>query len=332
LTTDKMLKLAAFALLVAVAAAHTDANWEIYKSHYNKNYRGDEHVYRRYIWQANLKTIEEHNKLFAKGLKSYYLGENEFADLTGQEFVRMMNGMNVTKEHAKFQSGKFRAVLPTAVDWRQKGFVTPVKNQGQCGSCWAFSTTGSLEGQHFKATNQLVSLSESNLVDCSKRWGNNGCEGGLMDNAFKYIKENNGIDTEMSYPYVPQDRPCKFQKSSVGAHLQSFTDVTSGDEDALQKAVAEVGPISVAIDASHQSFQLYRGGVYDEPNCSSRQLDHGVLAVGYGTYQGQDYWMVKNSWGPQWGLQGYIMMSRNKDNQCGIATQASYPTLVSVKN
>jgi len=323
-----MLNLAAFAILFAVAAAHTDANWAVYKTHYNKQYRGDEHIYRRYIWQSNLKAIEEHNELYAKGLKSFYLGENEFTDLTNQEFVSMMNGMNVTKEPGKFESGKFRAVLPTAVDWRQKGFVTPVKNQGQCGSCWAFSTTGSLEGQHFRATGKLVSLSESNLVDCSRAYGNNGCKGGLMDNAFKYIKDNNGIDTEMSYPYVPQTRSCKFQASNVGAHLQSFTDVTSGDEDALMKAVAEVGPVSVAIDASHPSFQGYHGGVYDEPMCSSMKLDHGVLVVGYGTYQGQDYWMVKNSWGPSWGLQGYVMMSRNKNNQCGIATQASYPTLV----
>merc|ERR1711962_1341506 len=273
----KMLRLAVFALAVAAAAAFTDANWAVYKSTYAKNYNGNEHIYRRYIWESNLKTIEEHNKLYAKGLVSYYMGENEYTDMTSDEFKRVMNGMRVNKEPGKFVSGQYKAVLPTAVDWRTKNLVTAVKNQGQCGSCWAFSTTGSLEGQHAKSTGTLVSLSESNLVDCSHKWGNNGCEGGLMDNAFKYIKDNNGIDTEASYPYVPKNRPCKFTTSQVGAHLNSWVDVTSGSEDALQKASAEIGPISVAIDASHQSFQLYRGGVYDEPRCSSKQLDHGVL-------------------------------------------------------
>ncbi|XP_059163574.1 procathepsin L-like [Physella acuta] len=325
-----MYKLAIFALVIVMASASMEANWVIFKTKHNKTYTGNDDVIRRYIWQSNLKKIEDHNELYAKGLKSYYLKENKYSDQTSEEFRSLMNGLRVNKElnPGQFVSGKFKAILPAAVDWRKQGYVTEVKDQGQCGSCWAFSTTGSLEGQHFKATGQLVSLSESNLVDCSKKWGNNGCQGGLMDQAFQYVIDNKGIDTEQSYPYKPEDRKCSFKKATVGATDKSYTDVQSGSEDDLQAAVATIGPISVAIDASHDSFQQYGGGVYDEKACSSTQLDHGVLAVGYDTdSSGGDYWIVKNSWGKTWGQDGYIWMSRNKKNQCGIATMASYPVV-----
>jgi len=207
-------------------------------------------------------------------------------------------------------------------------YVTPIKNQQQCGSCWAFSATGSMEGAHFKATGKLVSLSEQNLVDCSQPEGNMGCEGGLMDQAFNYTVINKGIDTEASYKYTAMDGTCKFNASNVGATIKSWTDVASGSEPDLQKAVATVGPVSVAIDASQYTFQLYSSGIYHDDNCSSQFLDHGVLAVGYGSVKTgaiKDYWLVKNSWGTDWGMKGYIKMSRNNNNNCGIATAASYP-------
>nr|AJF94912.1 cathepsin L3 [Nephilengys cruentata] len=307
-----------------------DQHWEVFKTKFNKNYEKNEEFARRLVWEVNLEAVIKHNIEYELGMQRYRKGINEYSDMTHQEFVRRMNGLkkgvNSTTKSVYTFDRLSNVVLPDTVDWRKDGMVTPIKNQQQCGSCWAFSTTGSLEGQHKKKTGKLVSLSEQNLVDCSQKQGNDGCEGGLMDQGFEYIKENNGIDTEASYPYEAIDDKCRFKRQSVGATCTGYVDVKSGDEDALKQAVATIGPISVAIDASQFSFQLYRGGVYYEENCSTEELDHGVLVVGYGTTQnGEDYWLVKNSWGTSWGIKGYIMMARNKNNQCGIATQASYP-------
>ncbi|KAF8796171.1 Cathepsin L like protein [Argiope bruennichi] len=295
---------------------------------FGKVYDEREEIHRRMIWEQKVSDVIRHNLYYDLGLHSYRKGINEYSDLEHDEFVRTFNGFRRhlgQKSNASSWVPVFNVQIPDQVDWRTKGLVTPVKNQQQCGSCWAFSTTGSLEGQHKKKTGQLVSLSEQNLVDCSGPEGNQGCEGGLMDQAFQYIKDNKGIDTEDSYPYTAEDGTCHFKKSSVGATVTGYVDIPTGDEEALKQAVATVGPISVAIDASQDSFQTYQDGIYDEPQCSSDLLDHGVLVVGYGTEDGSDYWLVKNSWGTSWGINGYIKMSRNKNNQCGIATQASYP-------
>jgi len=318
--------------LFAVASARIvddfDVQFANFKRNFNKKYLDSaEENLRRSIFADNVLKIVQHNMEKDLGLHSYSLGVNKFADLTNKEFVAQMNGLKMNNRIPTNVRVPLPGDLPATVDWRTKGYVTPIKNQAQCGSCWAFSAVASLEGQHFKATGKLVSLSEQNLVDCSQAEGNMGCEGGLMDQAFQYIIDVKGIDTEKSYPYEAVDDTCKFKKANVGATLKSFTDVKAGDEKALQEAVANVGPISVAIDASQDSFQLYSSGVYDEPNCSSTQLDHGVTAVGYGTDGGKDYWLVKNSWGEDWGMKGYIEMSRNKDNQCGIATMSSYPNV-----
>nr|QCT84047.1 cathepsin L-like cysteine proteinase A [Haemaphysalis flava] len=328
-----------FALLCGFVAAAIAANsqeilrteWETFKSMHKKTYKSNvEELLRFKIFTENTLLVAKHNAKYAKGLVSYKLGMNKFGDLLPHEFAKMVNGYHVRPKNDQRPTflppaNLNESSLPTKVDWRQKGAVTPVKNQGQCGSCWAFSATGSLEGQHFRKTGNLVSLSEQNLVDCSQSFGNMGCGGGLMDNAFKYIKSNGGIDTEESYPYTAQDGDCKFKKADVGATDTGFVDIEQGSEDDLKKAVATVGPISVAIDASHGSFQLYQEGVYNEPDCSTSALDHGVLVVGYGVKDGKKYWLVKNSWGEDWGQEGYILMSRDKDNQCGIASSASYP-------
>jgi cathepsin L len=325
-------------LFVCVYSAPTfdttlDAPWALYKRTYEKQYASNaEEITRRSIWEAHIAIISKHNLEADLGLHTYTLGMNKYGDMTIKEFVKQMNGLDLSL-NVSFAGTCDQYVAPAnfkrpdTVDWRTKGYVTPIKDQGQCGSCWAFSTTGSLEGQHFAKTQQLVSLSEQNLVDCSGKYGNFGCSGGLMDNAFKYIKENNGIDTESSYPYEARNDACRFNTKNVGATDTGCKDIKQLSEDDLQDAIATVGPVSVAIDAAHTSFQLYRSGVYNEPTCSQQQLDHGVLAVGYDSLSGQDYYIVKNSWGLSWGNQGYIWMSRNKNNQCGIATLASYPTV-----
>jgi len=292
-----------------------------------KTYSTDEFIQRWEVWRGNRQYIEHHNRQN----KSFVLAMNKFGDLTNQEFKQMFNGLNYNHEvntmthmHSAIVPPQLRD-LPASFDWRTKGAVAEVKDQGQCGSCWSFSATGSTEGAHFLKTGELVSLSEQNLVDCSSSYGNMGCNGGLMDYAFQYIIDNKGIDTEKSYPYKAVDGTCAYNAANIGATLTKFTDVKAGDEKALLAAVA-IEPTSVAIDAGHSSFQFYKSGVYYEANCSPTQLDHGVLAVGWGSEAGSDYWIVKNSWGADWGTKGYLLMSRNRDNNCGIATAASYPT------
>lgn len=186
------------------------------------------------IWEANVKFVNKHNAEAEAGVHTYTVEVNKFADLTSEEFRSMYNGFNLTKV-MKSEAGipylKNGLKNPDSIDWRTQGYVTPVKNQAQCGSCWAFSTVASLEGQHFKSTGKLVSLSEQNLVDCSRKQGNQGCNGGLMDQGFTYIKENGGIDTEESYPYTAKDGSCKFNKDNVGATVTGFTDIKQGSEE-----------------------------------------------------------------------------------------------------
>lgn len=330
------------AILLPLAAAMTlpekhndlvqDEAWIEWKMTHRKAYKdAKEESVRRAIWGMNLIELLNHN---ANAEHSYQKGLNHFSDLTFTEFKETMLGcVRVPKDedHNATQYQKLANVeIPTSVDWRTAGYVTPIKNQGQCGSCWAFSSTGALEGQHFRKTGRLVSLSEQNLIDCTGKYGNQGCGGGWMDNSFKYIRDNKGIDTEASYPYYTRALGyCYFRSQYVGALDTGFYDIPSGNEGALKQAVATIGPISVAIDATHPSFQSYRTGVYYEPACGNlvSNLDHAVLVVGYGTENGRDYWLVKNSWGTAWGEQGYIKMSRNLANQCGIATKASYPVV-----
>jgi len=308
--------------------AELDGQWENFKVTHNKQYDSQFEFVRRLIWESNLKYIQRHNLEYDNGVHSYSLGMNVFGDLTFEEFKAAYLGAKLVRRNntaaTTYLSPENVKDLPDSVDWRTKGYVTGVKNQAQCGSCWAFSATGSLEGQYFRKTGTLESFSEQQLVDCSGDFGNMGCNGGLMDQAFDYIQKF-GIERESAYPYTARDGQCHYDASKVVTKVTGHVDIPTGNEAKLKEAVATVGPVSVAIDASHLSFQFYRSGVYNERSCSSSQLDHGVLAAGYGTEDNKAYWLVKNSWGATWGQKGYIFMSRDKNNQCGIATAASYP-------
>ncbi|GIY89440.1 cathepsin L [Caerostris extrusa] len=299
--------------------------WETYKKVYNKTYSNDEEGARRVVWQNNIQKIQKHNLEAELNMHSFKLGITHFTDRVKEE-MRMSTGLrmgNRTEGRTLFLAPSNVEYL-NHVDWREKGLVTEVKDQGNCGSCWAFSATGSLEGQHKRKTGKLVSLSEQNLVDCAGKEGNRGCDGGMMDFAFDYIKKH-GIDTEESYPYIAMKQECGFRKKNVGSTLTGYVDIEEDNETALKRAVATVGPVSVGINAGGYGFMHYRSGIYDVEECDPSQLNHGVLVVGYGSENGKDYWIVKNSWGLRWGEGGYIRMARNKNNLCGIARAASYP-------
>jgi len=326
-------------LLALSQAAPSLNTWELFKAVHKKAYTSEaEESLRQKIFNQNVDMIEEHNQKYEAGKETFKMGINRFADMLQSEIGALMKGFRSTDKvpaTSVFVADK-NAALPDTVDWREEGIVTPVKDQGDCGSCWAFSTTGTLEGQHALSTGSLVSLSEEQLVDCAP-FPNQGCDGGFPKYALNYIRNNGGIMSEEDYPYLSTDTqeitgPCEFVARKVVATCTGYVAVKSsdenGDELALKEAVADIGPISVSIDASHLSFQFYKSGVYYNENCSSELLDHAVLAVGYGTtITGQDYWLVKNSWNAGWGDEGYIKMARNRDNNCGIATEPVYATV-----
>jgi len=320
---------------LALAVATTDAGYVTEKQYqrefsrfvktHNKKYLTDDFFNRYEIFKSNLDLIELHN---SQAGQTSTMGVNQFADMTSAEFKSKMNGYKPVKA-GKVLPVQSIAAAPAALDWRDKGAVTAVKDQGQCGSCWSFSTTGSVEGAWFIAKNNLTSLSEQQLMDCSQKEGNMSCEGGLMDDAFQFIIDNKGICAEADYPYKAVDEKCQTTCTPV-ATISSFADVAFDDknpnDDTALMAAVQKGPVSIAIEADQPIFQMYTGGVISGPSCGT-QLDHGVLLVGYGTDSKLgDYWIVKNSWNANWGEKGYVRLARGQ-NECGMNSAASMPTV-----
>ncbi|KAK4424117.1 Cysteine protease RD19A [Sesamum alatum] len=312
---------------------NADHHFTIFKRKFGKVYATqEEHDYRFSVFKANLRRARRHQKLDPAAVH----GVTQFSDLTPREFRRQFLGLN---RRLRLPSDAHKAPilptnnLPTDFDWREHGAVTPVKNQGSCGSCWSFSTTGALEGANFLATGNLVSLSEQQLVDCDhecdpeeKDSCDSGCSGGLMNSAFEYTLKSGGLMREEDYPYTGMDRgACKFDKNKIAAKVANFS-VVSLDEDQIAANLVKNGPLAVAINAVF--MQTYIGGVSCPFICSKR-LDHGVLLVGYGAgayapirLKEKPYWIIKNSWGGNWGENGYYKICRGH-NVCGVDSMVS---------
>ncbi|KAA8529670.1 hypothetical protein F0562_034230 [Nyssa sinensis] len=316
-----------------------DSLWSLYekwRSHHTVSRDLEEKQKRFNVFKENVKHVHKVNKMD----NPYKLKLNKFADMTNHEFRSSYAGSKV--KHYRMLRGSRGGTggfihektgnLPPSIDWRKKGAVTGVKDQGKCGSCWAFSTIVGVEGVNQIKTKELISLSEQELIDCES--DNQGCNGGLMENAYEFIKQNGGITTEGLYPYEATDGNCDASKmNSPVVMIDGHENVPVNDENALMKAVANQ-PVSVAIDAGGSNWQFYSEGVFNG-DCGT-ELDHGVAVVGYGTtLDGTKYWLVKNSWGPEWGEEGYIRMQRGIDAEeglCGIAMEASYPIKLSSDN
>jgi len=313
-------------------------DWSSFKGKHGKKYQSEgEETKRKWNHASHAAKVAAHNDRYSAGLESYSRAVNEFSDMDEEEFNGKMNGFKVSKnsrprsvvdESEQNMAFSKRQTLPTSVDWRTSGCITPIKNQGTCGSCWAFSATGALEAQKCFKTKVATTFSEQNLMDCAgSTYGNYGCNGGNMNGAFSYVVNNKGLSSEAGYSYLGYvQSTCNYKLAYNSTSCKGNNWVTAS-ESALQTAVAQNGPVSIAVDASQASFHSYSSGVYKSTACSSSNLNHGVLVVGYGALNGVQYWLIKNSWGTGWGINGYMYLARNANNMCGVASYAMWPSV-----
>jgi cathepsin L len=300
--------------------AHEQKSFLSWMRKTNNVFTGDEYHFRLGVWLTKKRMVQEHNA----GQFGFKLALNHLSALTPSEYKSLL-GFRMPNKVNKATPLQLKSV-PTSWDWRDKGIVNPIKDQAQCGSCWAFSAIQAQESQWALIGNKLLSLSEQNIVDCVQTC--DGCSGGLMTAAYDWVIENQGgqFMLEKDYPYTAMDGNCQWDSSKAVEKVTGYINVESGSETDLANKVYQYGPAAIAIDASCESFQEYSSGVYDEPYCSSDYLDHGVGCIGWGVDGSKKYWIIRNSWGTSWGIQGWIWMVKDKNNQCGEATMACIPT------
>ena len=328
------------------SSVNKNEEWDLFlnfQERFNKKYGSLEDLKERFeIFVSNIRVIETHN---SDKTQNFTMNINHFTDLSEEEFKEKYIGGYVSTKFdfeldvngyssygcKPFSSSnvEMNVDLPESIDWRTKGAVTSVKDQGQCGSCWSFSSTGAAEGAWAISTGQLINLSEQQLVDCATgfKYGSHGCSGGQMDGGFKYLIENGHcLDSEYSYTSGKTKTEGTCKSCNSVAKFASCSDVKSSDEFSLKSAVAQQ-PVAVAIEADTRYFQFYSGGVLDSVDCGT-SLDHGVLVVGYGEEDGKKFWLVKNSWSTNWGENGYVKIARSDSNNsngiCGIAMEPSF--------
>jgi len=334
------MKLPVLTLLLAPVQAILEKEWtfQMWADHHSKVYSSQEALQRERIWHANRAAVRQHNEAHSRGWTSYTMSiASPFSDMTSEEFENLY--LMEPQHCSATKAPKLRTGLQEIAsrDWRTKGIFTHVKNQGHCGSCWTFSTTGCLESHlclaYGKDCTQWKGLAEQQLVDCAGAYNNNGCSGGLPSQAFEYIKYNGGLDFEEAYPYQAQDEICKYRSSKVGGKVAEVYNITTGDEDDLAFAISTIGPVSIAYQVS-PDFRLYQHGVYDSYNATTNStmchnkpsdVNHAVVAVGVDeTEKGVPFYIVRNSWGTSWGMEGHFWMKRG-ENLCGVSDCASFP-------
>lgn len=300
--------------------------WSTYKETFNKNYSIVTESLRRSVWEENFFKVKKHNQEAAMGLHNYTLKANHLADLDITEYVKQMikllKSLRKPDDETMLEAPHYDlSKIPEELDWRDKGYNTPIRNQEDCGSCYAFSVASMIEAQVFKETGETKILSPQQLVDCSKSAGNMGCRGGSLRNTLHYIDKEGLVDNS-AYPYLAKESNCHHKKTDKSVHIRSWTILQSRDELALKTAVAFVGPVAVSINASPSTFQLYHDGIYDDPACTSDKVNHAMLLIGYT----KTAWILKNWWSEAWGKQGYMYLRRDR-NQCGVANFAAYAKL-----